>query len=77
LTGFGVTPVPVEPENPAPALFGMLKHKRPASPVFLEKMEATIQKKRAKRKEIAQISQIINESLMFPSDREPKLIRFY
>jgi len=52
-------------ENPATALFGMLKHKRPARPVSLEKMEAAIQKRRAKRKEITQISQIINKSLMF------------
>ena len=36
--------------NPATALFGMLKHKRPAKPVSLEKMEAAIQKRRAKRK---------------------------
>jgi len=37
-------------QNPATALFGMLKHKRPAKPVSLEKMEAAIQKRRAKRK---------------------------
>jgi len=37
-------------QNPATALFGMLKHRRPARPVSLEKMEAAIQKKRAKRK---------------------------
>ncbi len=37
-------------QNPAIALFGMLKHKRPAKPVSLEKMEAAIQKRRAKRK---------------------------
>ena len=42
-------------QNPATALFGMLKHRRPARPVSLEKMEAAIQKKRAKRKEILQI----------------------
>jgi len=37
-------------QNPATALFGMLKHRRPARPVSLEKMEAAIQKRRAKRK---------------------------
>ena len=37
-------------QKPATALFGMLKHKRPARPVSLEKMEAAIQKRRAKRK---------------------------
>ena len=37
-------------QNPATALFGMLKHRRLARPVSLEKMEAAIQKRRAKRK---------------------------
>ena len=37
-------------QNPSSALFGMLKHKRPAKPVSLEKMESAIQKRRAKRK---------------------------
>ena len=37
-------------QNPATALFGMLKHRRPARPVSLKKMESAIQKKRAKRK---------------------------
>ncbi len=37
-------------QNPATALFGMLKHRRLTSPVSLEKMEAAIQKRRAKRK---------------------------
>ena len=37
-------------QNPATSLFGMLKHRRPARPVSLEKMEAAIQKRRAKRK---------------------------
>ena len=37
-------------QNPATALFGMLKHRRLAMPVSLEKMEAAIQKRRAKRK---------------------------
>ena len=36
--------------NPATALFGMLKHRRRARPVSLEKMESAIQKRRAKRK---------------------------
>ena len=36
-------------QNPATALFGMLKHKRPAKPVSLEEMESAIQKRRAKR----------------------------
>ncbi len=36
-------------QNPAAALFGMLKHKRPAEPVSLEEMESAIQKRRAKR----------------------------
>ena len=37
-------------QKTATALFGMLKHKRPAKPVSLKKMEAAIQKRRAKRK---------------------------
>ncbi|MDL1980360.1 MAG: type II toxin-antitoxin system PrlF family antitoxin [Deltaproteobacteria bacterium] len=37
-------------QNPATALFGMLKHKRPAKPVSLGEMESAIQKRRAKRK---------------------------
>lgn len=36
--------------HPATALFGMLKHRRPARPVSLKKMESAIQKRRAKRK---------------------------
>ena len=37
-------------QNPATALFGMLKHRRPGRPVSLEKMESAIKKRRAKRK---------------------------
>lgn len=37
-------------KNPATALFGMLKHRRPAKPVSLEKMESAIHKRRAQRK---------------------------
>jgi antitoxin PrlF len=37
-------------QNPAAPLFGMLKHRRPARPVSLKKMESAIQKRRAKRK---------------------------
>ena len=37
-------------QHPATALFGMLKHRRPARPVSLKKMESAIQKRRAKRK---------------------------
>lgn len=36
-------------ENPASVLFGMLKHRKPASPVSLKKMETAIRKRRAKR----------------------------
>ena len=36
--------------NPATALFGMLKHKRPRKPVSFGKMESAIQERRAKRK---------------------------
>ena len=37
-------------QHPATALFGMLKHRRPARPVSLKKMESAIQKRRVKRK---------------------------
>ena len=36
-------------QHPATALFGMLKHRRPAKPVSLKKMESAIQKRRTKR----------------------------
>lgn len=35
--------------NPATALFGLLKHRRPAKPVSLEEIEETIRKRRIKR----------------------------
>ena len=43
-------------QNPATALFGMLKHKMPAKPVSLEKMEAAIQKRRTKRNLISSLT---------------------
>ena len=36
-------------QNPAALLFGMLKHRRPARPVSLEKMDSAIRKRRTKR----------------------------
>jgi antitoxin PrlF len=36
-------------ENPAKALFGMLKHRKPARPVSLKRMETAIRKRRVKR----------------------------
>ncbi|MBU0987284.1 MAG: type II toxin-antitoxin system PrlF family antitoxin [Proteobacteria bacterium] len=36
-------------KQPATALFGMLKHRKPAKPVSLEKMDAAIRKRREKR----------------------------
>ncbi|MBW2331208.1 MAG: type II toxin-antitoxin system PrlF family antitoxin [Deltaproteobacteria bacterium] len=36
-------------QNPAALLFGMLKHRSPARPVSLEKMDSAIRKRRTKR----------------------------
>lgn len=36
-------------QNPVVQLFGMLKHRSPARPVSLEKMDSAIRKRRAKR----------------------------
>ena len=36
-------------ENPAKAPFGMLKHRKPARPVSLKRMETAIRKRRVKR----------------------------
>ena len=36
-------------QNPAALLFGMLKHRSPARPVSLKKMDSAIRKRRAKR----------------------------
>lgn len=36
-------------QNPAALLFGMLKHRSPARPVSLGKMDSAIRKRRAKR----------------------------
>ena len=36
-------------ENPPKALFGILKHRKPARPVSLKRMETAIRKRRVKR----------------------------
>ena len=37
-------------QNPVSALFGMLRHRRPARPVSLEEMDSAIRKRRVQRK---------------------------